>query len=418
MSRQRVGTALTAALAAVVTVTVVGAPAASALPVADPSPPGGYVQELPAFGDSIVGVDVTVPLVVGAGIPNPQQPDRGRAGQPFSVASLADFQAEVVDPSPRLAAGVAAYFAINDATPLLLRLTPNESASTLTAAVTSASADDGYGLLTVPALGQLDGSDYLTVATAMDVTAQSKHAVALLDPPDAVVEQAVAQGAGPLGTLAGQLDRQLPAPTSAMFFSSGLQNSQRQGVPASLTVAGLIGANAVSRGVSTNAGGMAEPLTGLTPVWAAPNAAMGALEIAKVNPFRSMPGYGTLLWGYATLTAPLGQPVANNAGVRLFVNQVDQSVAAALAAYTFAANDSTTWSQITRSISGYLTAQWQSGGLQGATAAQAFDVSCGVGLTMTPQDVLNGTLKVVITMNVVDGSPPVTLSVTQEMAGP
>jgi phage tail sheath protein FI len=47
-------------------------------------------------------------------------------------------------------------------------------------------------------------------------------------------------------------------------------------------------------------------------------------------------------------------------------------------------------------ISNFLYTIWTSGGLAGAAANDAFSVQCGVGTTMTEQDLLDGILRVTI----------------------
>ena len=58
--------------------------------------------------------------------------------------------------------------------------------------------------------------------------------------------------------------------------------------------------------------------------------------------------------------------------------------------FVFAPNDGTTWVRLTSAISNFLHALWAEGGLMGATAKDAFSVDCGLGTTMTGQDVLDG----------------------------
>jgi hypothetical protein len=47
-------------------------------------------------------------------------------------------------------------------------------------------------------------------------------------------------------------------------------------------------------------------------------------------------------------------------------------------------------------VSNFLTNQWQSGLLAGQSPEDAFEVEIGLGLTMTPNDILDGILKMTI----------------------
>jgi phage tail sheath protein FI len=58
----------------------------------------------------------------------------------------------------------------------------------------------------------------------------------------------------------------------------------------------------------------------------------------------------------------------------------------------FEPNDQTLWNRLIQSVSAFLTTIWQQGGLMGATAAQAFFVKCGLGETMSQDDLDNGRL--------------------------
>jgi phage tail sheath protein FI len=60
----------------------------------------------------------------------------------------------------------------------------------------------------------------------------------------------------------------------------------------------------------------------------------------------------------------------------------------------FEPNDSNTWLSLSRVIENYLTRKWQDGALAGVTPQQAFYVKCGLGTSMTQDDMLNSRIKV------------------------
>lgn len=78
---------------------------------------------------------------------------------------------------------------------------------------------------------------------------------------------------------------------------------------------------------------------------------------------------------------------------------IEQSTRIAAMAFTFAVNDDATWGKLTGDIGEFLTRFWQVGGLAGATQSDAFGVQCGLGKTMTAQDILDGNLIVTIEVN-------------------
>jgi phage tail sheath protein FI len=67
-------------------------------------------------------------------------------------------------------------------------------------------------------------------------------------------------------------------------------------------------------------------------------------------------------------------------------------------------------------ISSFLTNLWKQGGLQGASAADAFSVSCGLGSTMTADDILNGYVNVTIKVAVVHPAEFIVITFQQQMA--
>jgi hypothetical protein len=69
--------------------------------------------------------------------------------------------------------------------------------------------------------------------------------------------------------------------------------------------------------------------------------------------------------------------------------------------FVFEPNDANTWVKVRGMIENFLTLLWRDGALQGAKPEQAFFVNVGLGVTMTPQDVLEGRMIVEIGMAVV-----------------
>jgi phage tail sheath protein FI len=67
----------------------------------------------------------------------------------------------------------------------------------------------------------------------------------------------------------------------------------------------------------------------------------------------------------------------------------------------FEHNDANTWVKVRGMIENYLTQKWREGALAGATTKDAFFVKCGLGSTMTAQDILEGRMNVEIGMAVV-----------------
>ena len=76
--------------------------------------------------------------------------------------------------------------------------------------------------------------------------------------------------------------------------------------------------------------------------------------------------------------------------VRRTLIYVEQSIKQALDPFVFAANDADTWSSVVSRITSFLEGLWSQGGIVGDTAGQSYTVECGVGSSMTTEDVRDG----------------------------
>ncbi len=113
-----------------------------------------------------------------------------------------------------------------------------------------------------------------------------------------------------------------------------------------------------------------------------------------VNAIRSFQGKGVLVWGARTLDG--NSKDFRYVSVRRTMTYLEQSVKFAAEAFVFAPNNSTTWSTLRATVSNFLTNQWQSGLLAGQSPEDAYQVAIGLGSTMTPNDILDGVLKMTV----------------------
>ena len=84
-------------------------------------------------------------------------------------------------------------------------------------------------------------------------------------------------------------------------------------------------------------------------------------------------------------------------------------------AYVFQPNVANTWSLITSMLNNFLTSQWSAGALAGATPAAAFNVACGLGTTMTGEDVLNGVMNISVQVAISHPAEFIVINISQEM---
>ncbi len=112
----------------------------------------------------------------------------------------------------------------------------------------------------------------------------------------------------------------------------------------------------------------------------------------SINAIRSFIGEGVLVWGARTLDGnSLDWRYVN---VRRTMIMLEESCRLAAKALVFEPNVANTWVTIKSMISNFLTGIWKRGGLAGAVPEDAFSVHVGLGETMTPEDILEGILRV------------------------
>ncbi|SEL38268.1 hypothetical protein SAMN05216359_108108 [Roseateles sp. YR242] len=114
----------------------------------------------------------------------------------------------------------------------------------------------------------------------------------------------------------------------------------------------------------------------------------------SINAIRSFIGEGVLVWGARTLDGnSLDWRYVN---VRRTMIMLEESCRLAAKAMVFEPNVSNTWVTIKAMISNFLTSVWKRGGLAGSVPEDAFSVHVGLNETMTPEDILEGILKVTV----------------------
>ena len=112
----------------------------------------------------------------------------------------------------------------------------------------------------------------------------------------------------------------------------------------------------------------------------------------SVNAIRSFPGQGVLIWGARTLDG--NSQDWRYVNVRRTLLFIEESVKNAARAYVYEANGASTWSLMRSMISSFLNDLFNQGGLAGLTADQAYEVQVGLGATMTPNDILDGIMRI------------------------
>ena len=107
----------------------------------------------------------------------------------------------------------------------------------------------------------------------------------------------------------------------------------------------------------------------------------GLLNSKNINALRRFPGGPPLVWGARTLTADAPWRFVN---VRRLVSYIEDSLVESLRWAVFAPNNVALWKGLERSITEFLTRVWESGGLFGRTAKEAFYVTIDESINPAP----------------------------------
>lgn len=144
------------------------------------------------------------------------------------------------------------------------------------------------------------------------------------------------------------------------------------------------------------------------------NLNVDAVSGKSINAIRFFNGRGILVWGARTLDG--NSQDWRYLPVRREMIYIEQSCKQAIQGFVFEPNNANTWAAVRGMLENFLTGLWREGGLQGSTAATAFAVECGLGTTMTADDILNGYMNVIINAAVVRPAEFIVIAIRQQMA--
>lgn len=144
------------------------------------------------------------------------------------------------------------------------------------------------------------------------------------------------------------------------------------------------------------------------------NLNVDALSGKSINVIRSFNGIGILVWGARTLDGNSGD--WKYLPVRRTATFLEQSCKLAAQPYVFQPNVKNTWEAVKAMVGSFLMSIWKEGGLQGATPSDAYSVDCGLGTTMTGDDILQGFMNVVVKVAIVRPAEFIVFTFQQQMA--
>jgi len=144
------------------------------------------------------------------------------------------------------------------------------------------------------------------------------------------------------------------------------------------------------------------------------NLNVDALSGKSINAIRFFNGIGILVWGARTLDGNSGD--WKYLPVRRTATFLEQSCKLAAHPYVFQPNVMNTWEAVKAMVSSFLMTIWKEGGLQGASPSDAYSVDCGLGTTMTADDILAGFMNVTVKVALVRPAEFIVFTFQQQMA--
>lgn len=133
----------------------------------------------------------------------------------------------------------------------------------------------------------------------------------------------------------------------------------------------------------------------------------------SINAIRYFKGEGVKVWGARTLDGNSGDWRYIN--VRRTMIFLEESIKNAARAYVFEPNVASTWLNMKAMIENFLLGVWKQGGLAGASPEDAYSVHIGIGDTMTPEDILEGILRITVLVAISHPAEFIEITFQQQM---
>lgn len=138
-----------------------------------------------------------------------------------------------------------------------------------------------------------------------------------------------------------------------------------------------------------------------------------SLSGKSINTIRSFTGEGIKVWGARTMDG--NSLDCRHINVRRTMIFLEESIKKAARAYVFEPNEANTWVKMRSMIDGFLCGVWKRGGLAGASPEDAFSVHVGLGDTMTPEDILEGILRITVLVAIARPAEFIEITLQQQM---
>lgn len=374
-----------------------------------PLSPGTYVQEVPAVRHPIVGVPTGVTAFVGharSGVPHQAQ----------AVGSFVDFERLYGGLAVDSALGYAVQqFFMNGGRQAVVVHTPGADGGLPTTAdivgdragftgIYALLQAETFNLLCIPDAVRADAGDPTKADASVDTQevyagamalCSERRAFLLVDPPADVttVDAAADWKANRLG---------ITAPDGAAFFPrllvpDALDKGRLRAFPPCGAVAGVYATVDAVSGIWKTPAGTAAVLQGVCGLSCPLDSrAVDQLNPLGLNCFRTLPTFGTVLWGGRTLAGAADSTSPwRYVAVRRTALYIEESIRRGTAWAAFEPNAESLWAALRADVGTFLYGLFLKGAFQGSTPAQAFFVRCDRSTT-SQADVTNSVAKLLV----------------------
>ena len=262
----------------------------------------------------------------------------------------------------------------------MVRVAKKATKPQLVAGLKALNALDLFNLLVLP------GVSAAAVLTAAADYCRQRRAFLIVDAP------AKAKTPAQMAQVVG--DGVLPKTSFAAVYypwlkiADPLNSGQTRIVAPSGTIAGLIAQSDAAQGVWKAPANLS--LSGVQGLeYAITETDSALLSPLGVNCLRSFTGRGLRVWGARTL-ADDTEAEWKYIPVRRLALFVEESIDRGTKWAVFEPNAEPLWARLRDSVGSFLNSLWREGALLGAKPEAAFFVKCGLGTTMTQQDIDTG----------------------------
>jgi len=167
-------------------------------------------------------------------------------------------------------------------------------------------------------------------------------------------------------------------------------------VPPSAFAAGMWAKIDSKRGVWKAPAGIETALFGAAGFeYVVEDAEQDYLNPVAINCLRTMPNYGRVIWGSRTL-ATKADPEWRYVPVRRTAMLIEESIFNGIQWAVFEPNKHTLWASLRNNISSFMNGMFRAGAFQGEKSSDAYFVRCGLGDTMTQNDIDRGQVIVIV----------------------